>query len=80
MPRAYLPKNNLDDASPADENEISFAKDEILYITGTEGKWWQARKNDGTQGSKSSLRKSTQIEADHEFLSRSIKLLGASES
>ncbi|KAJ7155694.1 hypothetical protein C8R46DRAFT_1226765 [Mycena filopes] len=36
--------------SPIDPNELSFAKGEILEIEDQEGKWWQARKADGTFG------------------------------
>ncbi|KAI0718853.1 hypothetical protein C8T65DRAFT_637153 [Cerioporus squamosus] len=37
-------------ASPDDPNEISFSKNEILEILDKNGKWWQARKQDGTIG------------------------------
>ncbi|KAF8314022.1 hypothetical protein DL93DRAFT_2097436 [Clavulina sp. PMI_390] len=37
-------------ASADDPNEISFAKGEILEILDNAGKWWQARKSDGTRG------------------------------
>ncbi|KAH7922175.1 kinase-like protein [Leucogyrophana mollusca] len=37
-------------ASPDDPNEISFTKGEILHIADMEGKWWRARKADGTTG------------------------------
>ncbi|KAH7914734.1 hypothetical protein BJ138DRAFT_313399 [Hygrophoropsis aurantiaca] len=37
-------------ASPDDPNEISFTKGEILDIVDKQGKWWQARKADGTIG------------------------------
>ncbi|RKO97535.1 hypothetical protein CXG81DRAFT_4136, partial [Caulochytrium protostelioides] len=37
-------------ASPEDPNELSFTKGEILNISSTQGKWWQARKADGTVG------------------------------
>ncbi|KAI0275261.1 hypothetical protein BC834DRAFT_851984 [Gloeopeniophorella convolvens] len=37
-------------ASPEDPNEISFAKGEILDIIDKQGKWWQARKEDGVLG------------------------------
>lgn len=37
-------------ASPDDPNEISFAKAEILDIVDKQGKWWQAKKADGTIG------------------------------
>lgn len=39
-------------ASPDDPAEISFAKGEVLDIVDNNGKWWQARKEDGTTGSK----------------------------
>ncbi|KAN0135231.1 hypothetical protein V8E53_007122 [Lactarius tabidus] len=37
-------------ASRDDPNEISFHKGEILDIIDNSGKWWQARKEDGTLG------------------------------
>ncbi|KAG8712183.1 Transmembrane osmosensor [Ceratobasidium sp. 423] len=37
-------------ASPDDPAEISFAKGEVLDIMDNNGKWWQARKEDGTTG------------------------------
>ncbi|RPD65003.1 hypothetical protein L226DRAFT_564702 [Lentinus tigrinus ALCF2SS1-7] len=37
-------------ASPDDPNEITFGKNEILEILDKNGKWWQARKQDGTVG------------------------------
>ncbi|KAG5519880.1 hypothetical protein PMAC_000157 [Pneumocystis sp. 'macacae'] len=37
-------------ASPDDPREVSFIKDEILEIGDISGKWWQARKEDGTIG------------------------------
>ncbi|OSD03541.1 hypothetical protein PYCCODRAFT_1476934 [Trametes coccinea BRFM310] len=37
-------------ASPDDPTEISFAKGDILEILDKNGKWWQARKPDGTVG------------------------------
>ncbi|TFK81655.1 hypothetical protein K466DRAFT_557664 [Polyporus arcularius HHB13444] len=37
-------------ASPDDPNEITFSKNEILEILDKNGKWWQARKQDGTVG------------------------------
>ncbi|KAF8220798.1 hypothetical protein L208DRAFT_1416133 [Tricholoma matsutake] len=37
-------------ASPDDPNEISFSKGEILDIADKQGKWWQAKKADGTVG------------------------------
>ncbi|KAG8880469.1 Transmembrane osmosensor [Tulasnella sp. 331] len=37
-------------ASPDDPNEVSFAKGEILDIVDNAGKWWQAKKADGTTG------------------------------
>ncbi|KAJ7136402.1 hypothetical protein C8R43DRAFT_1097936 [Mycena crocata] len=36
--------------SPDDPNELSFAKGEILEIEDQEGKWWEAKKSDGTLG------------------------------
>jgi len=40
-----------DTASPDDPNEISFSKGEIMDVIDKNGKWWQARKEDGTLGS-----------------------------
>lgn len=37
-------------ASPDDPAEISFSKGEILDIVDNNGKWWQARKENGTTG------------------------------
>ncbi|KAF8602344.1 hypothetical protein BDV93DRAFT_524117 [Ceratobasidium sp. AG-I] len=37
-------------ASPDDPAEISFAKGEVLDIVDNNGKWWQARKENGTTG------------------------------
>jgi len=37
-------------ASTDDPNEVSFVKDEILEITDNTGKWWRAKKTDGTTG------------------------------
>lgn len=37
-------------ASPDDPNELSFTKNEILDIVDKQGKWWHARKADGTVG------------------------------
>jgi SHO1 osmosensor len=39
-----------DTASPDDPNEISFTKGEVLEIIDTQGKWWHAKKTDGTVG------------------------------
>ncbi|ORX85633.1 hypothetical protein K493DRAFT_84740 [Basidiobolus meristosporus CBS 931.73] len=38
------------EASDSDPNEISFTRDEVLDIVDTKGKWWQARRSDGTIG------------------------------
>jgi len=37
-------------ANPDDPNELSFSKGEVLDIVDNKGKWWQARKTDGTIG------------------------------
>ncbi|KZO96332.1 hypothetical protein CALVIDRAFT_545500 [Calocera viscosa TUFC12733] len=37
-------------ASPDDPNEISFVKGEVMDILDNTGKWWQARKQDGSTG------------------------------
>ncbi|KAF9984899.1 Transmembrane osmosensor, partial [Modicella reniformis] len=38
------------EANPEDNNELNFAKGDILDIVDNKGKWWQARKQDGTIG------------------------------
>ncbi|RKP13002.1 hypothetical protein BJ684DRAFT_4784, partial [Piptocephalis cylindrospora] len=37
-------------ASPEDPNELSFGKNDVLEIVDTKGKWWQAKRKDGTIG------------------------------
>ena len=46
-------EDKIDNASPDDPNEISFQKGEVMEIIDKQGKWWQAKKSDGTVGSKS---------------------------
>jgi hypothetical protein len=41
----------VDTASADDPNELSFQKGELLDIVDNSGKWWQAKKADGTTGS-----------------------------
>ncbi|KAJ2512630.1 Transmembrane osmosensor [Coemansia sp. RSA 2049] len=36
------------DANPDDPNEVSFAKDEVMYVIDDSGKWWQVKKSDST--------------------------------
>lgn len=38
-------------ANPDDPNEISFQKGDVLDILDKQGKWWQAKKEDGSVGS-----------------------------
>jgi hypothetical protein len=41
----------IDTASADDPNELSFQKGELMDIVDNSGKWWQAKKADGTTGS-----------------------------
>ena len=41
----------IDIGSTNDPNEISFSRGEVLDILDMQGKWWQAKKSDGTVGS-----------------------------
>ncbi|KAF8641199.1 hypothetical protein AX17_000834 [Amanita inopinata Kibby_2008] len=53
QPEAYLYKAKAlyaYMASSDDPNEISFAKGEVLDVLDKQGKWWQAKKADGTAG------------------------------
>ena len=50
QPDFFDADDDLDAASPDDPNEISFAKNDVLDIIDNSGKWWQARKADGTTG------------------------------
>lgn len=48
---SILRQSFLDKANSDDPNEISFEKSEILEILDKQGKWWQAKKADGSVGS-----------------------------
>ena len=56
LPQVLTLPRPSDTASPDDPNEISFTKGEILDIVDKQGKWWQAKKADGTLGSKPASR------------------------
>ena len=43
--------NLTDTGNKADPSELSFQRGDILDILDRSGKWWEARKLDGTQGS-----------------------------
>ncbi|KAJ2538919.1 Transmembrane osmosensor [Coemansia sp. RSA 1933] len=38
------------ESNPDDPNEVSFAKDEVMYVIDDSGKWWQVKRDDGTVG------------------------------
>ncbi|KAJ1667159.1 Transmembrane osmosensor [Coemansia sp. RSA 1813] len=38
------------DSNPDDPNEVSFAKDEVMFVIDDSGKWWQVKRDDGTVG------------------------------
>jgi len=68
----------IDTGSADDPNEISFAKGELLDILDKQGKWWQAKKSDGTVGSEFPFVAETPDSAEHHVRSRSFKLPPAS--
>jgi hypothetical protein len=43
----------VDNAQLDDPNELSFKKGETLEILDKSGKWWEARRGDGVEGSES---------------------------
>ena len=63
-----------DMGSADDPNEISFSKGEILDIIDKQGKWWQARKSDGTVGSEYPFTSETMASAESCFHSCSFEL------
>jgi len=63
-----------DTGSADDPNEISFAKGENLEIIDKQGKWWQAKKSDGTVGSEYPLTAETMACAESCFCSCSFEL------
>ena len=44
----------IDTGVADDPNELSFKKGDVLEILDKTGKWWEARKEDGAEGSESS--------------------------
>lgn len=48
--RKWLTHVELDQASTDDPNELSFTKDEVLFVYETTGTWWQAKRSNGEIG------------------------------
>jgi len=69
-----LTRSCADTGSADDPNEISFAKGELLDIVDKQGKWWQAKKSDGTVGSEYPFTAETMGSAERYVRSCSFKL------
>lgn len=72
---SILRQSFLDKANAEDPNEISFDKSEILEILDKQGKWWQAKKADGTVGSECRVILPESEGTDFRAYSCTIKLL-----